>query len=347
MLFYNFSLYILYLCSLIILTFSFVDSAKSDLHGKIQGTERYGLSVYDQQKGNFRIVANLNDQIVGDTLLEERNGKFIINDVEPSETIILTWDLFNECKYVLWPLDLSPGKDLNYNQFMFLAFNDAYGTQLQSIKKRINHGNFQNANAMLQEITDLYAYYGENSNIATLKKKYDLLKEITNAASLYRNEVLVWRSKISEEMVSFERLWRRERINLASYESFDVVSDLFVSMNGWSEFSRQMYSRNQEAWPDKSINNLGQDAASFFHKTEYKDLMSKDVRLILEKLNLPHVIEYINKRKHESNTRLNYYPQQALDDSDNIIKSDANEISLSRLANLLTALNNIREMRSD
>jgi hypothetical protein len=114
---------------------------------------------------------------------------------------------------------------------------------------------------------------GQPSRDDLATREFKLFQETVGEAHRWRD--VKGRSSVTREMIEIERSWRRDMIVQAS----SVSARLARALNDGGSFSREVYSKHQNAWPQRSMKS----APSCLENDEYITLFREDVELVLGK----------------------------------------------------------------
>jgi hypothetical protein len=294
---------------------------------------RLWMVEYRQHYQDYTIEARASDgtEKLGEAALSE-DGRFGLDISVPTTDEVLpvelSWKWTTANRFVLWPV-LHPRGGPPFGGYSFKKLDDVFHQEKQSIRADVGDGRFDVADAGLRSLERLLSMFEDPQQVVIPGFRmgelgFKLLQEICTAAHEYRETR--GRSQISNEMIEIERQWRKKQF-VAARRTAQSDRSLVRALNAWADFSRESYSRGQRGWSDHlvgaSADALGQP---LYHTWLREDLVSvgNELRWLGEPLRASGLWSEL------SSTRRTAYEQA--------VTVDADEISMSRLVDLLTGL---------
>ena len=273
-------------------------------------------------------------------------GQFRIEGVpeEPPHTV--SWGISQPSNFVIWPLDhprVPAGEELR--GFRFHRLDDVFNNEQRRMLEDVASGKFGDADKRLTSVLQLFERLGfrtvENNNpIADQVRRwrFTVHRELADAANEFR--ALLGRSQITDQQVQIERKWRRMMINSALEQAAPGQSlrDFARAANSWSNYARQVFSRRQRSWPDRSLASR-ETGEEFLRHGSYAGPLLEDIALIREKLITPQIRMMV-----EENTNWPRLPdgqRLAVASFSSLVKQDPDSVSLNQFVNLLNALHRL------
>lgn len=226
------------------------------LEGEVQ-VQRHLLKEYSELHGKFTVEArdrNRRETLGESGLREDMHFTIpVAAAAGAAREVELSWKWAEAHRFVLWPV-IHPPASPPFQGYSFNRLDDVHQSEKSAALRDLGRGDFAGADQTLRRLEQLLDMYDRPQDtvipgftMGTLEFK--LLQEICAAAAQYRDSV--GRSQVSDEMIEREREWRKKQF-AAARKTRQPAVDLARALNGWSEFSRQSYSRMQRSWPDRS-----------------------------------------------------------------------------------------------
>lgn len=166
----------------------------------------------------------------------------------------LTWKWTAPDVFVLWPV-VHPPAEPPFQGYKFSRINDLWVQEKLAAVADVRAGNFADADQRLRRLLALLDQYGDwgqpvMPGWTRAALTYKLLQEVCAAAAEYRGAI--GRSKVGDARIAVERQWRRLQFTAAQSGSEPEV-ELARALNSWARFSREVYSKGQQSWPDRPV----------------------------------------------------------------------------------------------
>ena len=142
--------------------------------------------------------------------------------------------------------------------------------------------------------------------------------------------------------MQIERKWRRTMINAALEQAAPGQSlrDFARAANSWSDYARQVFSRRQRSWPDRSLASRETPGGEeFLRHGSYADPLLEDIALIREKLMTSQIRMLV--RENANRPGLSDGQRLAVDSFSFLVEQDPDSVSLNQFVNLLGALHRL------
>lgn len=302
------------------------------LSGAVQIPAQWA-DTYASERDNFRIEARAGrpKTTLGGSPLDAA-GAFRLAVTVPADAGTapeLAWTWTHPGRWVLWPV-VQEHATSPFDGYTFTRLDDAFDSRKGSILRDISRGQFDGANSQWLELSNVFEMFDDPAQAAIPgyaagELSFKLLQQMCTKAHDYRSTS--GRSRVSEEMIDIEREWRKRQFSAARSAGAPVPT-LARALNSWGDFSREVYSRQQRRWPDRS---LSEAADSPFVETHLATMLVEDLNAVLGELRWM-------KGALQARGAWNGLAPGNQRAYDRIIDSDADAVSLSGLANLLTAL---------
>ena len=275
-------------------------------------------------------------------------GRFRIDGVPETPQHTVSWGVSRPSEFVIWPLThprVAPGVELR--EFRFRRLQDVFIEEKIRMREAVTSGNFGEADERLRTILQLFERLGiPSASSATIadqisRWRFTIHRDSAEAAERFRGRV--GQSEVTERQVEIERQWRRTMINAALEQpaAGQQLRDFVRAVNSWAAYAREVYSRAQRSWPDRSIASRQSSAgAEFLERDSYAVQLREDIVLIKEKLATPQIQALIdeNANRQEQMARLSDGQRLAIGSFSFLLRQDADRVSLNQFVNLLSAL---------
>ena len=216
--------------------------------------------------------------------------------------------------------------------------------------KAVTSGNFGEADARLSTILQLFERLGiRDAPTAPIardirRKRFTLHQELARAAHDFR--IKKGRSRITDQQVQTERGWRRTMINTALEQptAGQRIRDFVRAANSWAAYARQVFSRAQRSWPNRSLaSRQTPGGEEFLEDGSYATPLLEDIALIKEKLATPQIQALVdeNANRQGQMTRLSDGQRLAVESFSVLLEQDPDSVLLNQFVNLLSALHRL------
>ena len=278
----------------------------------------------------------------------DAQGQFSFGGVPEQRAYTVSWSVSRPSEFVIWPLDhtgVYPGKQ--FSGFRLQRLDDVFGNEKVKMREAIRQGAFATANERLSTILQLFGRLRVRDSPADpvarkiFRWRFTLHRDLANAAHEFRTTA--GRSGITDQHVQFERQWRRTMINraLQQSEAGQRLRDLARATNSWASYAREVFSKAQRNWPDRSLaSRQTQSDRDFLHNNKYEAWLLEDIALIKEKLATPEVEKLVEQSadREDQMARLAEGQRAALESFNLLLGQDPDRVSLNQFVNLLGAL---------
>lgn len=307
---------------------------------------------FSERHNDFTITAGTSPTVEFSGSLDAQ-GQFRIESVPVYSPHTVSWSVSRPSMFTIWPLDhppVPPGVALR--EFRFQPLDDVYGNEQRRMLEAVTTGSFSDADKRLTSLLRLFKRLGvdtvENNdnpkaapNADQVRRwRFTVHRHLADAASRFRAKL--GRSQITEEQVRIERNWRREMINTALMQASPDQSlrDFARAANSWSEYARQVFSRRQQSWPDRTLASREMPSGGeFLERGSYADWLLDDIVLIRDKLMTPQIRKLVEENAKRPG--LSGGQRVAIDSFSSLVEQDPDRVSLNRFVNLLGALNQL------
>ena len=214
----------------------------------------------------------------------------------------------------------------------------------------VTSGNFGEADARLSTILQLFERLGiRDAPIDPItrdirRRRFTVHQELARAAHDFRIEQ--GRSRIRDQQVQTERRWRGTMINTALEQpaAGQQIRDFVRAANSWAAYARQVFSRAQRSWPNRSLaSRQTPGGEEFLEDGSYATPLLEDIALIKEKLATPQIQALVdeNANRQGQMTRLSDGQRLAVESFTVLLEQDPDSVPLNRFVNLLSALHRL------
>lgn len=281
----------------------------------------------------------------------DAQGKFLIDGVPEVPPYTVSWGVSRPSEFVIWPLthpSTPPGEELG--GFRFQLLSDVFGNEKRRMLEAVTSGNLGEADARLSTILQLFERLGirdaPTDPIARdiRRRRFTVHQELARAAHDFRIEQ--GRSRITDQQVQTERGWRRTMINTALEQpaSGQRIRDFVRAANSWAAYARQVFSRAQRSWPNRSLaSRQTPGGEEFLEDGSYATPLLEDIALIKEKLVTPQIQALVdeNANRQGQMTRLSDGQRLAVESFSVLLEQDPDSVPLNQFVNLLSALHRL------
>ena len=282
----------------------------------------------------------------------DAQGRFRIRDIPQAESYKISWGGTGPSEFAIWPLVLRTVRaEDELGGFLFQRLEDVYGNQRRRMLEAVASGNFGEADERLTKVRQLFERIGirnppnDHCVVDNMRRWWFAVhRDLARAAYDFRARF--GRSQITDKQVKAERSWRRTMINASLEQTSDsqALRDFARSANSWAMYSREVFSKLQQSWPDRSLASRQSPGRSeFLERASYAKLLLEDIALIKEKLDTPPVRALVAKNVTSPRRleRLSVGQQLAVKAFSSLLRQDPDRVSLSQLVNLVSALHRL------
>lgn len=276
-------------------------------------------------------------------------GLFRIPSVPDVPRPTVSWGVSRPSEFVIWPLahpEASPGEEL---RFRFELLHDRFAIQKGLMLGLVRSGDFAGAVQRLRTLLELFDRLGirgaptEPIVGIIARWRFTIHRDLIDVASEVR--ATLGRSQLAHEHVRIEREWRRAMIFTALTQPApgQRFRDFVRAANSWASYSRDVYSRSQDDWPDRSLASRENGDTDFLEDVRYADWLREDIALIKDKLNDAEIRVLVNEHVNPQSPmdRLSDGQRKAVQSVSNLLEQDASRVSLNGFVNLLAALHRL------
>ena len=281
----------------------------------------------------------------------DKRGQFhiVIVGIPQMADLNVSWGVSRPSEFVIWPLtypSVPLGQKLQ--AFRFQRLPDVFGNEKRRMFEAVTSGNFGEANQRLKTVRQLFERLGVRDATTgpitgcIRRWRFTIHRDLAQAAYEYRDRV--GRSEITRKHVQTEREWRRMMINKALDQPEDGqrLRDFARAANSWAQYAREVFSREQRSWPDRSLaSRETENGAEFLAEDDrYAQWLLEDIVLIKKKLELPEIEKLVNENANRQAqlARLSDGQRQAVESFPTLLDQDAVSVSMNKFVNLLSAL---------
>ena len=276
----------------------------------------------------------------------DAQGQFRIEDVPEKPPHTVSWGVSQPSRFVIWPLahPRVPARE-ELRGFRFQRLADVFGNERRRMLEAVASGNFGDADKRLTSVLQLFERLGfrtvsNDDPVADQVRRwrFTVHRHLADAANEFRARL--GRSQITDQQVQIERKWRRTMINAALEQAAPGQSlrDFARAANSWSNYARQVFSRGQQSWPDRSLASR-ETGEEFLRHGSYADPLLEDIALLREKLMTSQIRMFVEENANRPG--LCDGQRLAVDSFSFLVEQDPESVSLNRFVNLLGTLHQL------
>lgn len=258
----------------------------------------------------------------------DRHGQFAFDiPVSTRPPMTVAWSADDLGDYVLGPIEIdlpawqaSRRADIS---FVFEEIDDFFDRHKDEAIEAVRACDVERADAGLTALLAVLERFDSGPGSTAQTWPHDIHRDLANEAAELQS--------CAQDRSTFERKWRREAIKRATTRTSRVYA-----MNAWAGYSTQVYRPGGRAWPDLTL--LDVDLV----QEEYRDLLRKDLHLIMEKLAETSVRALVSNPIHLPAIAgcLSDGQREALQSFESVL-SEPERVNLNRMMNVISGLQRV------
>ena len=281
----------------------------------------------------------------------DTQGHFRVNGVPKETSLTVSWTISKPGELILWPPRRSDVRFTSHLRvFQVQALDNVFGNAKREMTEAIRARNFDRAAERLSQILQLFERLGidgewtDNCTVQKIRRwRFTIHRDLVDVADEARTS-----QGATADQVETEGQWRRRMIifSLRQPDSDESLRDFARSVNSWAAYSREVFSRRQRSWPDRSLASRTDGNTDLLQGGVDEELLLSDIALVVRQLQNPQVRALITEFSNDSTqmAQLKEGQRLAIESFTSLIERNPEQISLNRLMNLLSALQRIAEL---